>query len=116
MVVESHSSDRRSRNDETRRSAPLPGVGGHRALHTGGHRFPGPDFSRLSTLVGAGVKVAVATRKSLSANPDALERQFGDPENAGLGGRSFIIIELQPCELEQVDEALTRASPCATGR
>lgn len=73
---------------------------------------PGPDLQRLSSLLTAGVKVAVATRRSVRSTPAQFLNQIGPAAlRRELGVKACHIVELLPCELDQVDGALTQLPP-----
>lgn len=75
-------------------------------------RDPCPNLQRLSSLFRSGCRVAVATRRSLSATPDNFLAQIGrSSRRTELGIKSFQIVELQACELAQVEEALKKLPP-----
>lgn len=67
----------------------------------------GADLRRLSPLLQGRVKVAVAARRSITANPDEFVRQLQNPSRArGYGAASYTIMELGPCRIDEVHRAL----------
>jgi hypothetical protein len=62
-----------------------------------------PQAQSLLPFVGERLKTIVAARRSLAASPDAMRSVF-----SGLSNDAYLIVELQPCELEDVDKALER--------
>ena len=60
-----------------------------------------PQAQSLLPFISERLKTVVAARRSLAASPAAMTSVF-----SGIANDAYLIVELQPCELEDVDKAL----------